>query len=264
MLIANDPYLTGTHISDTSRLRAGLPRRRARGVRRRDRALGRHRRQDARRLVPGLDDVYQEGLCFTHQRLVDAGKSERRICWTSSTRTSASRPTVRGDLDAQIAACRSRARPGVARCARSTAPTPCARRCASTIEQTDAAVRRADRQSSPTARTPPSIEMDHDGVVKDEHPRVAADADRRRATASASRFDGTSRPRPAALINMTAIGTAGSVRAAVKALAQPTRPDERGPLPRARLRPAAGADRVAPSGPRRATRTDSCGVRLRR
>ena len=55
VLIANDPFLTGTHISDTSVYVPIFAEERTRRLRRGDGALGRHRRQEPGRLVPRLD-----------------------------------------------------------------------------------------------------------------------------------------------------------------------------------------------------------------
>ena len=117
VLIANDPYLTGTHISDTTVYVPVFHD-------------GEHvafcvataHWADIGGKTPGgwcpdSTDVYQEGLCFTHQKLVDAGAPNQDL-WDFIDANVRFPPTVRGDLDAQVAACRQGAARVQALCAR--------------------------------------------------------------------------------------------------------------------------------------------------
>ena len=110
VLIVNDPYLTGTHISDTSVYApvfcggelvafaivtahwADIGGKQPSGW------------------SPDTTDVFQEGMCFSHQRLFAGG--ERCDDLFDLIESNVRYPLiVRGDLDAEIAACRQ----GVAR-----------------------------------------------------------------------------------------------------------------------------------------------------
>ena len=73
VLIANDPYLTGTHISDTSVYVPVFHEGELVAF-----AIATAHWADIGGKTPGgwcpdSTDVYQEGLCFTHQKLVNAG-----------------------------------------------------------------------------------------------------------------------------------------------------------------------------------------------
>ena len=241
MLIANDPYLTGTHISDTSVYVPVFHDGRARGVRNRDRALGRHRRQDAGGWCPDSTDVYQEGLCFTHQKLVDAGTPNRDL-WDFIDANVRFPPTVRGDLDAQIAACKQGAARVRALCAKYGV------RHRARVDAHSRSSRRTQRCRREIAKVPDgsysaSIELDHDGVLKDVRRRVAltltVEGDRIRVS-----FDGTERDGERADQHADDRDPQLGARRR-EGLAHAQGPDERGALPRARLRPPAGADRDA-------------------
>ena len=73
MLIVNDPFMTGTHISDTSVYAPVFQERVLVAF-----AIVTAHWADIGGKSPGgwapdTTDVYQEGVCFTHQRLVRAG-----------------------------------------------------------------------------------------------------------------------------------------------------------------------------------------------
>jgi N-methylhydantoinase B len=223
VLIANDPYLTGTHISDTS---VYVP------VFHEDElvafAIATAHWADIGGKTPGgwcpdSTDVYQEGLCFTHQKLVNAGTPNQDL-WDFIDANVRFPPTVRGDLDAQIAACKQGAARVRALCAKYGAGTV-RESMRLAIEQTDAAVRR-EIAKVPDGSYSASIELDHDGVLKDVRRRVAltltVDGDRIRVS-----FDGTGET-ASGPINMPTIGTRSSVRAAVKGLLMPKDPTNEG------------------------------------
>ena len=124
---------------------------------------------------------------------------------------------VRGDLDAMIAACRIGENRVVATC-RKFGVAGVREAMASTIARTDEAMRR-QLESIPDGTYSSAVEMDHDGVVKDEHPRIEV-----HVTVAGDRitvgFDGTS-PATRGPVNLTAIGTKAAVRVAIKALTAP-------------------------------------------
>jgi N-methylhydantoinase B len=223
VLIANDPYLTGTHISDTSVYVPVFHEGELVAF-----AIATAHWADIGGKTPGgwcpdSTDVYQEGLCFTHQKLI-AGGTPNRDLWDFIETNVRFPPTVRGDLDAQIAACRQGAARVRALCEKYGAETVReAMRFA--IEQTDAAVRR-EIEKIPDGTYSAAIDLDHDGVRKDVRRRVAVtltvEGDRILAS-----FDGSSETAHGP-INMPTIGTRSSVRAAVKGLLMPRDPTNEG------------------------------------
>lgn len=221
--IVNDPYLTGTHISDTTvympvhhgnELVAFV-------------AVTAHWADVGGRTPGGWDmtstELFQEGVCFTHQRLIVEGEPAEDILALISANTRF--PTmVRGDLDAQIAACRA----GAARireyCDRYGA-------AGVTASMTRAIQTTADSVRTQIAALPDgiytqSIVMDYDGIDLDSRPRVAVqvavEGDRMKVT-----FDGTS-PTSQGSMNITGIGTRSEVLAAIKSLMAPTEPTNAG------------------------------------
>jgi N-methylhydantoinase B len=214
VLIVNDPFLTGTHISDTSVYTPVFV----------DRELiaftivTAHWADIGGRTpggwAPDTTDVYQEGICFTHQRLIAAGEPVDDMFALIEANVRLPR-LVRGDLDAQIAACRQ----GIARVRRL-----CDRYGARTvieamddvIARTDVAMRRRIAEL-PDGRFEGCIEMDADGVDPDARPRVCVQVtiDGDRLTVS---FDGTT---PAARGPINDPGARCDVRCALKGILAP-------------------------------------------
>lgn len=214
VLIVNDPYLTGTHISDTSVYApvfcggelvafaivtahwADIGGKQPSGW------------------SPDTTDVFQEGMCFSHQRLFAGG--ERCDDLFDLIESNVRYPLiVRGDLDAEIAACRQ----GVARvqalCERHGART-LVEAMDDVIARTDAAMRRRIADL-PDGVYEASLRLDGDGVDPDAEPRVcvqvAVAGDRLRVS-----YDGTS---PAARGPINDPGADCDVRCAVKGLLAP-------------------------------------------
>jgi N-methylhydantoinase B len=216
VVITNDPFLTGTHISDTT---VYVPI--FHGGELVAFAVACAHWADIGGKSPGgwcpdSTDVYQEGICFAHQRLVRQGEPNTDLLELidQNVRFPA---LVRGDLDAMIAACRIGDARTRALCDKLGLDTV---RGAMelTIARTDEAVRR-HVESLPDGTWSAAIEMDHDGVVKDVHPRlelrITIDGDRIRVG-----FEGTS-PAARGPVNTTPIGTRAAVRVALKALIAP-------------------------------------------
>src|SRR5262249_20051018 len=163
VVIVNDPFLTGTHISDTTVYvpiffegeLVAFANSTAHWADIGGKSPGGS--------CPGTTDVYQEGLCFSHQKLFAAGAINRDLfdLLDSNVRFPT---TVRGDLDAQIACCRLGAARVQALCAKFGVE---ALRAAmgQAIARTDEAMRRKLAEFPDGAWTA-AIEMDHDGVVK--------------------------------------------------------------------------------------------------
>ncbi len=214
VLIVNDPFLTGTHISDTSVYTpvffddelvafaivtahwADIGGRSPGGW------------------APDTTDVYQEGICFSHQRLFSAGEAVEDLFDLIEANVRLPR-IVRGDLDAQIASCRQ----GIARVRRL-----CERYGTATvieamddvITRTDAAIRRRIADL-PDGSYEGCIDLDGDGVDPEARPRlcVRITIDGDRLTVS---FEGTS---PTARGPINDPGARCDVRCALKGILAP-------------------------------------------
>ncbi|MEQ6898784.1 hydantoinase B/oxoprolinase family protein [Microbacterium sp. KR10-403] len=223
VLIVNDPYLTGTHISDTT---VYMP------VHHEDAlvafvAVTAHWADVGGRTPGGWDmtstELYQEGMCFTHQRLIaeDAPVDDLLDFISANVRFP---EIVRGDLDAQIAACRAGAARVRALCERfgpgavNSSMDRAIQSTASTVSERIAAL--------PDGVHERSIVMDYDGIDQAARPvvavQVAVDGDRIKVT-----FDGTS-PTSQGSMNLTGIGTRSEVHAALKGLLAPLEPSNAG------------------------------------
>jgi N-methylhydantoinase B len=223
VIIANDPYLTGTHISDTSIYMPVLYE----GVLVAFVIATAHW-ADIGGMTPGgwcpnSTDVYQEGLCFTHQKLVAAGRPNSDL-WRFIEHNVRYPETVRGDLEAQIAACRQGVERVQALCRKYGAAT-LKEAMAFTVARTDEAIRRQIAAIADGVYQA-GIDLDHDGVDKSSRPHVAVTVtvagDRMRVS-----FEGTS-PAARGPINVPVIGTRSSVRAALKGLLAPLDPTNEG------------------------------------
>ena len=187
-MIVNDPYLTGTHISDTSVYTPVFHGGRVVAF-----AIVTAHWADIGGKSPGgwapdTTDVYQEGICFTHQRLIRAGQPNDDLL--ELIRANVRVPDlVRGDLAAQLASCRR----GVERVQRL-----CDRFGAdAVIDAMDRIIRRTEAgmrariASIPDGRYGASVELDHDGIDRTRHPRVAVQIEVSGSRLGV-RFDGTS------------------------------------------------------------------------
>ncbi|GAA1016351.1 5-oxoprolinase [Acrocarpospora pleiomorpha] len=219
VLIANCPYITGTHLSDTAvympvfhdgRLVAFT-------------ATMAHW-ADIGGMSPGgwtvdSTEIYQEGLRFTNQRLHIAGEPNVDLLSFIETNVRVSK-IVMGDLQAQIATCLTGARRVQALCDR-YGPGDVTAIMSNVIDQTEAALRReiADLPDGDMAR---EVELDFDGVDRSYRPRVAVQVsvsgDRLRVS-----FDGTSAA-ASGPINIGQAATISAVIESVKGILDPLRP----------------------------------------
>ena len=216
VLIANDPFLTGTHISDTS---IYVPIFAEGGLVAFAEATAHWADIGGKSpggWCPDSTDVYQEGICFAHQRLFRAGEPNVDLLELISQNVRVP-AVVRGDLDAMIAACRIGESRVKALCAK-FGVAGVREAMAVTIARTDEAVRR-QIALIPDGTYSAAVSMDHDGVVKGEHPHIAV-----QVTIAGDRvvvgFEGTS-PATRGPVNLTRIGTQAAVRVAMKALLAP-------------------------------------------
>lgn len=216
ILIVNDPYLTGTHISDTTVYMPVFY----------DGALVAFTAVTAHWAdiggkepggwCPDTVDVYQEGLCFTHQRLLCAGERNEDL-WEMICHNVRVPEVVTGDLQAQIAACRQGAERIYAVCARygleslHIAMTRAIEATAAAMEQE---VRRLGEGSWGA-----TIALDSDGVSEEGDFIIALEVTIRNGRIHVS-FDGTSAAARGP-INIPEIGTRGAVATVVKGLLMP-------------------------------------------
>jgi N-methylhydantoinase B len=161
VLVANDPFDTGTHISDTSiympvfvegQLVAFC------GMAAHWADVG---GKAAGGWCPDTTDMFQEGLCFRHQKIIEAGTLNQGL-WDLIADNVRVPVTVHGDLQAQIAACArgaDRVRTACAKYGRQTVLAAMDR----IIHMTDLSMRAAIG-SLPDGEYSGSIRLDEDGV----------------------------------------------------------------------------------------------------
>jgi N-methylhydantoinase B len=213
-LIVNDPFLTGTHISDTSVYSPVFH-----GGELIAFAIVTAHWADIGGKSPGgwapdTTDVYQEGICFTHQRLVRAG--ERNDDLMALIEANVRVPElVRGDLAAQLAACRRGVERAQRLCDRFGADV--------VIDAMDRVIRRtkagmrARIAALPDGRYEASVMLDHDGIDRTRPQRVAVQIDIEGSTLRVG-FRGTSATAPGPINDP---GAKCDVRCALKGLLAP-------------------------------------------
>jgi N-methylhydantoinase B len=216
VLIANDPYFTGTHISDTSVYMPVFFEGALVAF-----AIATAHWADIGGKSPGgwcpdATEVYQEGICFNHQRLFVGGEPNDDVLDLIDDNVRFP-VAVRGDLDAIISSCRVGARRVQALCAKYGAASVRSA-MATTIARTAEAMRRQVLEL-PDGAWSHAIELDYDGINRDVHPRVAVTATIAGDTIRLG-FDGSSRA-TVGPINLPGIGTRATLRAALKALVAP-------------------------------------------
>jgi N-methylhydantoinase B len=223
ILIANDPYLTGTHLSDVTVYVPVF----VGGDLVAFAATTAHW-ADVGGKTPGgwcpdSTDIYQEGICFSHQKLVAAGTANEAV-WELIEANVRFPSLVRGDLEAQIAACRQ----GVARvhalCEKYGVPAV-RRAMEFAIARTDEAMR-ARIAALPQGTYRGTTYLDSDGVTPDQPLSLcltlAVEGDRIRVS-----FQGTSATTRGP-VNDPVIGTRSDLRAAIKGLLAPMEPANEG------------------------------------
>jgi N-methylhydantoinase B len=214
VLIVNDPFMTGTHISDTSVYAPIFFEGELVAF-----AVVTAHWADIGGKSPGgwapdTTDVYQEGICFTHQRLVRAGEPNEELLRLIESNVRVP-DLVRGDLAAQMSACRRGSERVQRLCGRYGADGV-TEAMHEVIRRTEASIR-AKIEALPDGVYGASIELDHDGIDRSTHPKIAVqigvDGDR-----LVVRFDGTS---PTARGPINDPGARCDVRCALKGLLAP-------------------------------------------
>ncbi|MEM7028501.1 MAG: hydantoinase B/oxoprolinase family protein [Chloroflexota bacterium] len=165
IIIANDPYSTGTHISDTSIYIPIFYDGELQGF-----SANTAHWADIGGKVPGgwcpdSIDVLQEGMLFRHLKLYEAGVENETL--TDYIMSNNRFPdVVRGDLGAQIAACKTGVNRYIAVCDKYGAKA--VREAMETVfDQSEAHLRRIIRDI-PNGEWSAESYMDHDGVEKDK------------------------------------------------------------------------------------------------
>ncbi len=225
ILLSNEPYDTGTHISDTvvympifhdGRLEAFS-------------AIMAHW-ADIGGITPGgwcpdSTDVHQEGLLFPHLKLYDAGSLNRELhrLILANVRFPG---IVEGDLNAMIAACRTGARRYQALCDRHGADR--LRNAMETVfDQSERRMRR-EITAIPDGEYKAETIMDHDGVETDKpfamRVKVIVDGDELRID-----WEGTD-PVTKGPVNHPGPGTEALGEVAIKSLLMPMEPMNHGHL----------------------------------
>jgi N-methylhydantoinase B len=216
VLIVNDPYLTGTHISDTTVYMPVIHEGRLLAFA----AVTAHWADVGGRTPGGWDmtssELFQEGVCFTHQWLVRGDEPVRDMFDLISANVRFP-DIVRGDLDAQISACRTGVARIIAMCRR-YGPDVVQASMDHVIQATARAM--AERISAlPDGTYSRSVTMDYDGLDRAIRPKVVVNLTIREDRIKAS-FDGTSSAARSSM-NVPGIGTASQIFAVVKGLLAP-------------------------------------------
>jgi N-methylhydantoinase B len=219
VLAVNDPFETGTHISDTNiympvffqgELVAFT------GAAAHWADIG---GQHPGGWSPDTTELYQEGLCFRHQKLVVGGVKNQDL-WDLIADNVRVPGIVTGDLEAQIAACRQGAERIRALCGKYGVRT--IRDCMShVIAQTDRAMRAAIAQL-PDGKYSASIRLDSDGVQSEGEFRVFLEVTVRDDGIHLS-MNGTS-PAARGPVNLPAVGAKGILASALKGILMPFDP----------------------------------------
>ena len=219
VLIVNDPFETGTHISDTNvympvffdgNLIAFC------GVAAHWADVG---GKNPGGWCPDTTDMYQEGLCFRHLKIVEAGVRNDGL-WDLIADNVRVPNIVRGDLEAQIAACRQGAERVQELCRKYGAQTV-ERSMAHIIRETDRAMRKLIAQL-PNGEHQASLRLDGDGVDPNGEFRVCLGVRICDDTVSFS-FQGSS-PTAAGPVNLPAPSSRGILASTLKGLLMPYDP----------------------------------------
>ncbi|KAB8188394.1 hypothetical protein FH608_043910 [Nonomuraea phyllanthi] len=219
VLIANCPYLTGTHLSDTAVYMPVFHE----GELVAFTATMAHW-ADIGGMSPGgwtvnSTEIYQEGLRFTNQRLHIAGEPNVDLLDFIAANVRVSH-IVMGDLNAQIATCLTGARRIQSLCDRYDRKDVTAI-MGDVIGRTEAALRR-ELAVLPDGRMERVLELDFDGIDRGYRPRVAVQVavEGDRLTIG---FDGTSAAAPGP-INVGSAAAFSAVTEAVKGILDPLGP----------------------------------------
>ncbi len=219
VLIVNDPFETGTHISDTNvympvffegSLVAFC------GIAAHWADIG---GKNPGGWCPDTTDMYQEGLCFRHLKIVSAGVRNEGL-WDLIADNVRVPNIVKGDLEAQIAACRQGAE-RVQELCRKYGTQTVESSMAHIIRETDRAMRKLISKL-PKGEHHASLRLDGDGVDPNGEFRVCLGVKIHEDTVSFS-FQGSS-PTAAGPVNLPAPSSRGIVASTLKGILMPHDP----------------------------------------
>lgn len=223
VILANDPYTTGTHISDTAVYVPIFYEGELVAF-----SINMAHWADMGGMVPGgwtpnSTDVFQEGLRFTHIKLYRAGELNQDL--HQLIRANVRFPEiVHGDLSAQIAACQTGARRYKALCEK-YGPDTIRAAMARVFDESEQLVR-ARIKEIPDGVYPAETFMDHDGVETDKPRRIKVTVT---VAGSEMTVDLTGSSEVCSgPINLPFIGTRAAVEMAFKALTVPLDPTNAG------------------------------------
>ncbi|MFQ5662614.1 MAG: hydantoinase B/oxoprolinase family protein [Terriglobia bacterium] len=169
IIIANDPYTTGTHISDTAIYMPVFYKGKLEAF-----SINMAHWADVGGKSPGgwcpdSTDVHQEGMLFPHLKLSEEGRVNQALMDYILANTRFPR-LVKGDLGGQIAACRTGSNRYVAVCDKYGADT--VREAMELVcDQSEALVRRMISQM-PDGEWSAESCLDHDGVLKNRRRKI--------------------------------------------------------------------------------------------
>lgn len=223
IFIANDPYTTGNHISDVTIYTPVFHE----GSLLAFAAVVAHWADIGGKIpggwCPDSVDVYQEGICFAHEKLVDAGTPTKAL-WSIVRNNTRCPDVVIGDLNAQISACRQGSERLRGLCAKYGIDA--------VRGSMKLAIERADRFARSRIRELPdgtytvSQMMDEDGVVKGVPFKVQLTLTIAGDSIRVS-FDGTSETR-AGPVNCPEYAARSVARSVIKGVLSPSEPANEG------------------------------------
>ncbi len=223
IIIANDPYTTGNHISDVSIYMPVFYEGKLLAFT----ASVAHWADVAGKTpggwCPDSIDVYQEGICFAHEKVVEAGNQVKGL-WGIIKSNTRYPDIVIGDMQAQIASCRQGSERLQHLCRKYGFDT--------VRDAMKLAIASADKDTRRHIRDIPNgiyearQMMDHDGVVVNEPFPIAIQVRVEDEDIFVS-FEGTSMARSGP-VNAPEYSVRSVVRAAIKGIISPTEPSNEG------------------------------------
>lgn len=213
VLIANDPFETGTHISDTTVYMPVFWDGKLVAFAANTAHWADIGGKNPGGWCPDTTDTYQEGLCFTHQRLLRQGEKNEDL-WDFIRSNVRVPDMVEGDLEAQIACCRQGAERIRATCAKYGADN-----VVKAMDHVVAATARAMADAVaalPDGTYSARTRLDFDGVDPNSDCTVALTM-RIEGSRIHCNFEGSS-PSVRGPVNIPELSTRAAVRAVVKGL----------------------------------------------
>lgn len=216
VILVNDPFETGTHIADTSLYMPIFHSGKLIAF-----SVVTVHWADIGGMYPGgwcpdSTSVFQEGIRFTHLKLIDKGRRNEAL-WELIQANVRVPEIVSGDLDAKMAAARQGMERVQTLCDRYGADVV-TQSMSHVIERTDEAMRR-HIEKIPDGIYRESIKLDSDGVDLDKQVEISVEL-RVEGDRIIASFGGS--PQTTGPVNLPTLGTMSSVRIALKGLTMAT------------------------------------------